>query len=518
MTSRRTVAEWMIWLTVLALTTAMLLPVRAEIEQSHISLTLVLVVLGGSAGGGRRLGLTLALLGFVIIDYSFQPPYDQLAVNKTLDWVVLLAFLAAAFVATELLTHARAEAERARTRSADIESLSHIGAATLRYATAAEALGAITALVRQTLGAERCAIHAHATGAASSATVTADGVDAPGIEAPLVAAAAGVSGASDLFAARREGGVVNLADDDATIPAGAYTGFAVSLRVERRLVGVLVVTAAGSATPLPLDAGRRRFLGALSYYAALGVERMHLGTQAEEARVLREANRAKDEVLAAVSHDLRTPLATIKVLAQRSRTTDRRTAELIEEETDRLTRMVSDLLDLSRLRMGGFTLDRELNTAEDLVGTAIQRAQGLLNGRTIRADLDMTQPVLAGRFDLVHSLRIVGNLVDNSLRFTPAGGIVDVSTGRDGAWMVVRVSDRGPGVSAAESGRIFEPFYRPRGEPADGGHAGLGLSIASQLAELQGGTVDYAARDGGGSVFTLRLPAADWSTESMPDE
>lgn len=511
--------RWATWLAILAGATAMLIPVRSGIEQSHIVLTLMLVVLGGSTGGGRRLGLTLALLSFVIIDYSFQPPYDQLAVDKALDWVVLLAFLAVAFVATELLTRAREEAERARLRAAEITSLSHIGSETLRYANAAETLHAIVALVRSTVGADRCAIYANASGVPAEATVTVDGVHAGDAEPALLAAAtvdARNTGAI-LLAAARGGGVVRLDDEGAAIPADAYTGFAVPLRVEGRLVGVMVVTVAAMG-PLLLDAGRRRFLSALSYYAALGVERMHLAMHVEEARLLRAANRAKDEVLAAVSHDLRTPLATIKVLAQRSRASDDSAMALIVDETDRLTKFVSDLLDLSRLRVGGVTIERELNTAEDLVGTAIQRVEGVLYGRRVQAHLDMTQPALAGRFDLVHSLRILGNLIDNALRVTSPDGVIDIETVRDGQWIVIRVSDRGAGVAAGEVTRIFEPFYRPTGEIVDVGHAGLGLSIARQLAELQGGTVEYQPRAGGGSVFALRLPAADWSAESMPED
>ena len=272
-----------------------------------------------------------------------------------------------------------------------------------------------------------------------------------------------------------------------------------------------------SAAPIAFNGEQQRLLTALSYYAALGLERKRLAVDAEEARALRAASIAKDEVLAAVSHDLRTPLATIKVLAQGA-SLDRKTAGYIEEEADRLSRMVSDALDLSRIRLGAIALELEMNTAEDLVGAAIQRAQGMLNGKRIVPSLDMGSPALAGRFDLVQSLRIVSNLIDNALRLSPAGGEIDVSTSREGTWMVVRVSDRGPGVAPAEAARIFEPFYRPRGEVADIGRAGLGLSIARLLAELQGGTVEHTPRDGGGSQFALRFPAADWSTESMPDD
>src|SRR5215831_18911792 len=109
-TDRNLPARWAFWLATLVVVSGTMLWVRGEIDQSHVSLTLLLIVLGGSAGGGRALGYTLAVLGFVIIDYYFQPPYDLISVGKPLDWVVLGAFLAAAFVTTELVARARGEA------------------------------------------------------------------------------------------------------------------------------------------------------------------------------------------------------------------------------------------------------------------------------------------------------------------------------------------------------------------------------------------------------------------------
>jgi two-component system sensor histidine kinase KdpD len=152
------VAQWIVWISMLALSTATLVSVRGDIEQSHVALTLLLVVLGGSAGGGRPLGYTLAVLGFVLIDYFFQAPYGSLAVGKALDWVVLVAFLASAFVATELLARARGEAETARRRTEEVASLSRLGSETLRHAHADDALEALSALIRSTLSARWCTI------------------------------------------------------------------------------------------------------------------------------------------------------------------------------------------------------------------------------------------------------------------------------------------------------------------------------------------------------------------------
>jgi len=224
--------------------------------------------------------------------------------------------------------------------------------------------------------------------------------------------------------------------------------------------------------------------------------------------VLREADRLKDALIASVSHDLRTPLTTIKALAHDLRESGDHRAVTIEEEADRLNRLVADLLDLSRLQAGGVHLHVELNAVDDLVGTLVQRVSGALGRRELQVMLDENGTLLLGRFDLAQSLRVLVNLVENAYKYAPAGTPIEVRAWRDGSFVALAVSDRGPGIPPDEQARIFEPFYRPPGRTPDVGGAGLGLAIARRLAEAQGGTLTYADRAGGGSVFTLRLPAA----------
>ncbi len=508
---RRLVAGWLIWGGLLALATGVLLTVRGTIEQSHVVLTLLLIVLGGSVAGGRPLGFTLAGAGFAIIDYFFQPPYDLLSVNKPLDVVVLFAFVAAAGVATDLLARARKEADVARQRAREVESLSRLGAATLRYALPDEALGAITALVVEVIGASRCTIVAwdERRGLTDLATQLppAESVDrlAPAERRAVEYAASHrvpvTITALDVVAPQAES---LFARDDALDIVTSL--LALPLVAEGRAIGALIVR---GDPPLRLDAPRRRFAAALAYYAALAVERGRLLREAADTQTLREASRAKDQVLASVSHDLRTPLTTIKLLAQGAELRGDPAAAEIVEQADRLARMVGDLLELSRLRAEGLSAKPEFNTAEDVVGATIAQARGILHGRQIMPDVDVESPMLAGMFDFVHTLRILGNLVDNAVRFSPQGGTIDLRVTREDDALVFTVADRGPGVGAEEAERIFDAFYRPAGATPDTGHAGLGLSIARALAELQGGSLCYAPRPGGGSEFTLRLPAAD---------
>ncbi|HET7461856.1 MAG TPA: ATP-binding protein [Longimicrobium sp.] len=240
---------------------------------------------------------------------------------------------------------------------------------------------------------------------------------------------------------------------------------------------------------------------------AAEVERLSL--EAGRARALREADRLKDALIASVSHDLRTPLTTIKALAHDLGEAGDERAVIIEEEADRLNRFVADLLDLSRLNAGELRVSPEIVAAEDLLGAALQRVQGPMGSREIRVDLHPGEPLLLGRMDFVQSLRVLVNLLENAHKYAPPATPIDVSAGREGERLVFRVADRGHGIPDGERERIFQPFYRHPGGVADVGGAGLGLSISRRLAEAQGGSLTHEPRTGGGSVFVFTLPAAE---------
>jgi two-component system sensor histidine kinase KdpD len=249
--------------------------------------------------------------------------------------------------------------------------------------------------------------------------------------------------------------------------------------------------------------------GLLFAFLVMGVLGTHLFRRAKREAAAAHRSSQREALVASVSHDLRTPLTTIKALAHDLAAAGDDRAELIETEVDRLNVLVGDLLDLSRLNAGSLPMSIEANEAEDLLGAALQQVTGVTRDRVVSVTLDPENPLLFGRFDFTHTLRVVVNLIENALKYSPREQPVDVIVKRDGPWLAFAVADRGPGVAAEERVRIFEPFYRPEGVPADAKGVGLGLSIARGLAEVQGGTLSYGERMGGGSVFTLRVPAID---------
>jgi two-component system sensor histidine kinase KdpD len=495
------------WALTLTATTAVLLRFRGDLDKAHIALVLLLVVLGAGAAGGRALGIVIGAVSFLLFDLVFLPPYGTLAIANPLDWLVLVAFLVTSVVASQLLHREQESARRAEERAEEVDRLATVGAEALNAPRAEDALAALVSVIRGSTGIDACTVYL------VEATRTFHGVSSPPADGtgaiPALAEWAAREGAP---AAELEDGASRLGrpgEAPRTLARSSQPGaraLYMPLAVRGVTVGVLHLAGSGIAS---LDDARWRFLDALAYYAALGAERVQLAAEAERAGALREADRLKDALIASVSHDLRTPLTTIKALAHDLGALGDERSQIIEEQADRLNHFVADLLDLSRLTAGAMPQHIELNAVDDLLSAALQEAEGRLAGRHVDVELPGDGALLVGRFDLAHSVRVLVNLIENAHKYSPPGAPVTIAARRDEVELVVSVGDRGAGVPAGEEERIFTPFYRPPGMPGDSGSAGLGLAIARRMAEAQGGHVRYEPRSGGGSLFVIRLPAVD---------
>ena len=243
--------------------------------------------------------------------------------------------------------------------------------------------------------------------------------------------------------------------------------------------------------------------------AALAEERIELITAAAESRRQAAVERVRTQVLGGISHDLRTPLTTIRALAQDAARSGVAIGVAIDEQAARLEQHVNNMLDLARMRSHTFTVVPVMNAVEDLFGALVRQVRGTLGTRQIRLHVDMQGPPLLVCCDFVQTLRALGNVVDNAIRVTPADGTIDIGTELAGEFRVALwVGDRGPGIPDDEAARIYQPFYRPPSAPADGARAGLGLAVAMELLQQQDGTLAHAPRAGGGTLFTIVLPRA----------
>lgn len=452
--------KWAIWFGALAALTALFVPVRAHIDRVHVALAFLVVVFGASAHGGRRLGRTIAIVAYLAFHFYFVERFGSLVMEDPVDVLVLVVFLVTALIAEWLVTQAQSQAAAARRRTEEVERLASLGAETLSAGRAEDAVRTIADVIRGSLGVERVDVFAESEPRSGT---PAEPADARQLDLPLT--------------------------------------------VHGRRVGLLRLSQRGVIT---LSAEQRRFLDVLSYYAALAVERVRLVAEAERSEALRQTEALRESLVAGLSHDLRTPLTAIKALANRLDPRYAPEAEAIEREADRLDRLAGDVLDLSRLNAGALPLQIEYNTAADLIGAALQRRALEHAAGRVRVHLleESGDEPLAGVFDFVQTLRILDNLLENALKYGPAGSTVELRAWREGDELRFAVRDRGPGIPETERERVFEAFYRVPGVPADAGGTGLGLAIARRLAREQRGDVRYRAREGGGSEFELALPLA----------
>ena len=284
------------------------------------------------------------------------------------------------------------------------------------------------------------------------------------------------------------------------------------MRTGRGIVGVLGLD---RDRPGPiLTPEERRLLDALSDLIAVAIERVQLAEDIDEARIAAEADRLRSTLLTSISHDLRTPLASIigsiTTLKTLKEPLDPQVKDelvtTIQEEAERLNRFVGNLLDMSRLESGALPIKRQVLDVGELVETALRRAARLVSHHRVEVAVEADLPMISGDATLLE--QALFNLIDNAAKYAPAGSLIRVSARRSGDQLQLEVSDEGPGIPPDHLERIFDKFHRVA---ADGDKrppgTGLGLAICRGFVEALGGTLLAANRaDRRGAVFTITLP------------
>jgi two-component system sensor histidine kinase KdpD len=259
-----------------------------------------------------------------------------------------------------------------------------------------------------------------------------------------------------------------------------------------------------------LTPDQQRLLDALADQAALAIERVNLVEAVDRARLAVETDRLRSALLTSISHDLRTPLASILGSATSlSGALDAATrdalARNIQDEAERLNRFIGNLLDMTRLESGPLPTRTSLTELSDVVGSALQRASKVLANHSVQMRLESNLPLL--ELDDVLLEQALFNLLDNAAKYTPAGSRITISAWREGGQVKLQVLDEGRGIPAGDLERIFDKFYRAGGPDHRRAGTGLGLSICRGFIEAMGGTISAANRtDRSGAVFTIALP------------
>ncbi|MFF4210202.1 ATP-binding protein [Streptomyces sp. NPDC001796] len=416
--------------------------------------------------GGLLPALASAALGSFLLNYYYTPPLHRLTIADPRNIVAIAIFVAVAVSVASVVDLAARRTHQAARLRAESEILSFLAGSVLRGETSLEAL---LERVRETFGMESAALLERESDVEPWTCAGSVGPGAP---------------------------VGRPEDADVDVPAGDHMALALSGRV--------------------LPASDRRVLAAFAAQAAVVLDRRRLQQEAEQARTLAEGNRIRTALLAAVSHDLRTPLAGIKASVTSLRSDDVEWSEedraellaAIEEGADRLDHLVGNLLDMSRLQTGTVTpLIREIDVDE-----VVPMALGGVPEDSVELDIPETLPMVAVDAGLLE--RAVANLVENAVKYSPLGASVLVAASALADRVEVRVVDRGPGVPDEAKERIFEPFQR-YGDAPRGSGVGLGLAVARGFAEAMGGTLNAEDTPGGGLTMVLTLRAVNGAHHSV---
>jgi two-component system sensor histidine kinase KdpD len=455
---------------------ALLQPHLAPANTVMLFLLAVVVVAVRLGRGPAVLAVVTSVLSF---DFFFVTPYFSFAVSDAQYLVTFAVMLIVGLVITELTARARNEALVAQQREARAISLYELARELTAAPTAEQVAAAAGKVIDASLGA-----HARVLVLGEHDSLDAcDGSGAPDDDA-------------DARRAFERGAALVDASGRICLPLDAP--------MRRR--GVLVVAPAPGQPPLSEE--QRRLLETYAALVAIALERVHYVAVAQRTLLAMESERLRGTLLAALSHDLRTPLTAMagraEALALRAPdATVRAEADALRRETTRMSRLVANLLDMARLQDGNVRLNRDWQSLEELVGTALSELHAAIGPRRIDVELPPDLPLV--RCDAVLIERVLVNLLDNAAKYAPPDARIGIAARVEDVRLLTTVWDEGPGLPPGREAAMFARFTRGDAESAVPG-VGLGLAIARAVVEAHGGSLDGARRPGGGSAFTFTLP------------
>ncbi len=461
------------------------------LDPINLVMIYMLAVILASVRLGQKQAIMTAFLGTLAFDFFFVPPRFTFAVADPQYIITFVALFSVSAVISTLVAMARERAEVMRVRELQTASLYYLSRALAGAADIGAVLKAVVKHVGEALNA-RVALFLP-----------------EGERLELMAVSEGV--AVDV----KEQAVADWAFRNRH-PAGHGTDTLVSaamiylpLETASNILGVMGVALESDSDYRSTES--RRLLDAFATQAAMAMERVQFSHQAEQAQILQARENLERALLNSISHDLRSPLASITgVLSSlrdgESSLGEKARSELLDTasgEAERLNRFVGNLLDMTRIEAGALRPRRELCDVQDLVGCALAVLETRLGDRGVHFRMPPVMPLVP--MDLVLMTQVLVNILENSLKYADPDTPLEITAQTDGDWLDLRLSDHGHGVPEQDLKRVFDKFYRIP-VPEGAGGTGLGLSICKGLVEAHGGRIRAENRAEGGLTIIIRLP------------
>src|SRR6204780_2570760 len=455
------------------------------VNPTTVALTLLLAILAVSTVWGIAVAVFMSVAAMLAFNYNFLPPIGRFTVADPQNWVALFAFLVVSVLASHLSSRARQKAEDASARRREIEKLYSFSQGLLESGNVIQLLNRIPTQI----------VNVFEVGAAALLLAEKQKIYRSGPVIPKL----------DLETLKavvvRDEPLLDVANSICLVP----------LRLGVRPIGSLGV----SGTMLS-----RQTLEAVGTLVAVAIERARAIEQLGLTEAARESERLRTALLDSVTHALRTPLTSIKAsvtnLLSTQTFTDRQRHELltiINEESDRLNRLVGEAGEMARLDAGEVELELEPRPIEDVIAAALSKCPAL-GDRVVNVNVQPNLPRV--RVDLSRARAALVHLLENANQYSPAAQPITITAELAGEFVVTSVADRGAGIDDLEQSLIFEKFYRGKDQRYLVQGTGMGLPIAKAIIEAHGGTMSLTSQRGQGSVFSFTLPVEGGKTRKRP--
>jgi two-component system sensor histidine kinase KdpD len=450
---------------------------------------------------GRGPSILASILGVVAFDFFFVPPQLTFAVSDTQYLVTFVVMLLTGLVISTLTSHVKFQAESARKREQRTAALYAMSRELVEATTTPQLVDVAVKHIAEVFESE---VFLFFPDPVRRGPVTIAPVPSPFSTATLTDHDLGV--AQWVF---DNGERAGRGTD--TLPSAS--SLFVPLRTQGAIVGILGVRPRHTDRESLLSSDQTRLLETFAGQAALAEERIRSARDAQQAKLEVEAERLRSSLLSAVSHDLRTPLAAIAGASSTlvdgeglDQQTRHELAISIYEESERLNRLVANLLDMTRLEAGALQVRKEWQVVEEVVGVVLNRLSRRLQHYHLVTRLSHSLPLVP--FDPLLIQQVLTNLLENAMKCTPEGAEISLSAEVAGGDVQFDIADRGLGLVPGEEEHVFEKFYRSIRSQSGSG-VGLGLTICRGIVELHGGRIWARNRPDGGACFSFTLPRGE---------
>ena len=446
------------------------------VNATTVALTLLLAILVVSTFWGMTVSIPMSLAAVLAFNYYFLPPVGTLTVADPQNWVALVAFLAVAVIGSHLATRARQQSEEASARQRDIEKLYAFSRDLLESGNVMELLNRIPARIVKTFEVGAAALFL-----ADKQKVYRSGPVVPRLDTDSLKAVMA-----------REEPVIDTPNSLCLVP----------VRIGVRAIGSLGIS--GRALSL-------QTLEAIGTLVAIAMAHARAVEQLGQTEAARQGEQLRTALLDAVTHALRTPLTSIKASVTNLLSNGGLVAEqkhelltIINEETDRLNRLVGEAGEMARLDAGEVELELKPHTVDELIKATLEHCKGSLGSRPVNVQVAPGLPPV--RADLARAREVLVHLIENANQYSSPNQPITITAEAHGDTVVTSVADRGDGIDDLEQALIFEKFYRGKDQRYSVEGTGMGLPIAKAIVEAHGGSINLMSQRGHGSVFSFSLP------------